>query len=245
VDWRERDGVRWLEAELPGARAAFSTRVGGVSPPPYESLNVAVKTGDAQGRVHDNRRALAAALGIAPENVLMARQVHGAEMLWHDAPQDPQVYAEVVKSPYEADAQATAQPGLVPLVMTADCLPVAMAGPGGVAVAHGGWRGLAGGVLERTAESVRAEAAAVGPGIGSCCYEVGDEVLEAFSGLEGVAEGRMLDLPAVARGLLERLGVERVETADLCTSCNPELFFSHRRDGERTGRQAGLAWMEA
>jgi YfiH family protein len=237
--------VRWLEAELPGARAAFSTRVGGASEAPYDSMNLAVKTGDAQGRVHDNRRALAAALGIAPENVVMARQVHGAELLWHEAPQDPQIYAEVVKSPYEADAHATAQPGLVPFVMTADCLPVALAGPGGVAMAHGGWRGLAGGVLERAAESVRAEAAAVGPGIGPCCYEVGDEVLEAFEPLEGVAEGRMLDLPAVARALLERHSVTAVETADLCTSCNADLFFSHRRDGERTGRQAGLAWLEA
>ncbi len=245
MDWRERDGVTWLEAELPGARAAFSTRVGGVSEDPYASLNVAVKTGDAQGRVHDNRRRLAAALGIAPENVVMAHQVHGAELIFHEAPQEPAVYSDVVPSPWDADAHATAQPGIVPFVMTADCLPVALSGPGGVAMAHGGWRGLAGGILERAAATVRAEAAAVGPGIGPCCYEVGDEVLGAFEDLDGVAEGRMLDLPAVARGLLERHGVDAVETADLCTSCNPELFYSHRRDGERTGRQAGRAWLEA
>ena len=243
MEWREQDGVRWLEAELPGAQAAFSTRVGGVSEAPYESLNVAVKTGDEPGRVADNRRGLAAALGIAPENVLMGRQVHGAELLWHEVQQDPQVYAEVVRSPHEVDAHATDQPGLVPLVMVADCLPVAFAGPGGVAMAHGGWRGLADGVLERAAESVGAEAAAVGPGIGPCCYEVGEEVLESFAGLDGVADGRMLDLPAVAAALLERAGVERVERADVCTSCNAELFFSHRRDGETTGRQAGLAWL--
>jgi YfiH family protein len=245
MDWNERDGVRWLEADLPGARAAFSTRVGGVSAAPYESLNVAVKTGDAQGRVVDNRRRLAVALGIAPENVVMARQVHGAELVVHDAAQEPQVFADAVKSPVEADAHATSSPGLVPLVMVADCLPVALAGPGGVAIAHGGWRGLAGGILERAANQVSAEAAAVGPGIGPCCYEVGDEVLSEFSGLDGVAEGRMLDLPAVARALLERAGIGDVELAETCTSCNPELFYSHRRDGERTGRQAGLAWLEA
>jgi YfiH family protein len=243
MEWQEQDGLRWLQAELPGAQVAFSTRVGGVSEKPYESLNVAVKTGDEQGRVGDNRRALATALGIAPENVVMGRQVHGAELLWHERQQEPPVYAEVVRSPHEADAHATDQVGLVPLVMVADCLPVALSGPGGVVMAHAGWRGLAGGVLEKAAESVRAEAAAVGPGIGPCCYEVGEEVLSAFEGLGGVAEGRMLDLPAAAARLLERAGVEAVERAELCTSCNPELFFSHRRDGETTGRQAGLAWL--
>ncbi|MGZ5330669.1 MAG: polyphenol oxidase family protein [Solirubrobacterales bacterium] len=245
MEWRERDGVRWLEAELPGARAAFSTRAGGVSEPPYNSLNVAVKTGDEPGRVHDNRRALAAALGIAPANVVMGRQVHGAALVWHETPQRPRVYADVIPSPVEADAHATDQPGLVPLVMTADCLPVALAGPGGVAMAHAGWRGLAGGVLAGATARVGASGAAIGPGIGPCCYEVGDEVIGAFAGIEGAAEGRMLDLVAVARGLLGRAGVDDVAASGLCTSCNPELLYSHRRDGERTGRQAGLAWLEA
>lgn len=244
MDWRERDGVRWLEAELPGARAAFSTRVGGVSEAPYDALNVAVKTGDERGRVHDNRRALAAALGIAPENVVMGRQVHGAELRWHDTPQEPRVFADVVPSPIEVDAHATDQPGLVPLVMVADCLPIAIAGPGGVAAVHGGWRGLAGGIVAAAAERVGGGAAAVGPGIGPCCYEVGDEVLAEFEDIDGAAEGRALDLPAVARALLERAGVAEVDVSGLCTACNPELFYSHRRDGERTGRQACLAWLE-
>ena len=137
----------------------------------------------------DNRRLIAAALGLAPENVLMGHQVHGAELRWHDGPQRPRVFAEGVPSPDDVDAQATDQPGLAPLVVTADCLPVALAGPGGVAMAHGGWRGLAGGVLARAAEAVRAEAAAVGPGIGPCCYEVGEEVLSEFADLDGVAAG--------------------------------------------------------
>ena len=91
--------MRWLEAELPGARAAFSTRVGGVSEAPYDALNVAIKTGDEPGRVVDNRRRLAAALGIAPENVVMGHQVHGAELRWHDGPQEPRVYADAVPQP--------------------------------------------------------------------------------------------------------------------------------------------------
>jgi polyphenol oxidase len=244
VEWREENGVRWLEAELPGASAAFSTRIGGVSQSPYEALNVAILTGDEPARVGENRRRLADSLERDPEGVVMGRQVHGTELSRHERPQQPRVYAEVVKSPDQVDAQTTTNPDLTPLVMVADCLPVAMVGPDGVAMAHCGWRGLAGGIVGAAAGAVRAEAAAVGPGIGPCCYEVGEEVLSAFDGLDGVTRGRMLDLTAVATALLERAGVDTIESSGLCTSCNPELFYSHRRDGERTGRQAGLVWVE-
>jgi purine-nucleoside/S-methyl-5'-thioadenosine phosphorylase / adenosine deaminase len=243
MEWREQDGVRWLEAELPGARAAFSTRLGGVSQEPYDALNVAIMTGDERPDVQENRHRLAGVLKREPEGVVMGRQVHGAELREHVERQEPRVYADVVKSPDEVDAHATADPELTPLVMVADCLPVALAGPRGVAMAHCGWRGLAGGIVSKAAEAVRAEAAAVGPGIGPCCYEVGEEVLSEFANLDGVAEGRMLDLAAVATALLGRAGVAAVEMSGLCTKCNPDLFYSHRRDGERTGRQAGLAWM--
>jgi copper oxidase (laccase) domain-containing protein len=91
---------------------------------------------------------------------------------------------------------------------------------------------------------VGATRAAIGPGIGPCCYEVGEEVLSTFAGLSEVAEGPMLDLPEVARRLLVEAGVEQVESAGLCTRCEAELFFSHRRDHGRTGRQAGIAWIE-
>jgi YfiH family protein len=244
MEWRERDGVRWLEAELDGATAAFSTRLGGVSEAPYEALNVAVRTGDEPDRVRENRGRLAQALGRLPENVVMGRQVHGADLRQHDEPQQPRVYADVVRSPEEVDAHATGNPDLTPLVMVADCLPVALSGPGGVAMAHCGWRGLAGGVVSRAAQAVDADAAAVGPGIGPCCYEVGEQVLKEFQGLDGVARGRMLDLTAVATRMLEQAGVEQIESSGLCTSCNAELFYSHRRDGERTGRQAGLVWRD-
>jgi polyphenol oxidase len=243
VEWREREGVRWLEAELPGARAAFSTRVGGVSEAPYEALNVGVLTGDERDRVGENRRRLADSIDRDPEGVVMGRQVHGTEIRRHDTPQEPRVYADGVRSPEEVDAHSTSNPALTPLVMVADCLPVAMVGRGGVAMAHCGWRGLAGGIVAGTADAVEAEAAAIGPGIGPCCYEVGEEVLSAFADLDGVARGRMLDLTAVATALLERAGVEVIEPSGLCTSCNRKLFYSYRRDGERTGRQAGLVWM--
>jgi purine-nucleoside/S-methyl-5'-thioadenosine phosphorylase / adenosine deaminase len=244
MKWRERDRVRWLEAELPGARAAFSTRQGGVSKGPYESLNVAVRTGDKPDDVRENRRQLASVLGIDPSDVVMGRQVHGTELRWHGERQQPRVYADAVKSPDEVDAHATAEPELAPLVMVADCLPIALTGPGGVAMVHGGWRGLAGGILATAAERVGAKGAAVGPGVGPCCYEVGEEVLAEFEDLDRVASGRMLDLPEVARQLLDRAEVEEIEVSGLCTSCNPELFYSHRRDGEQTGRQAGLVWRE-
>jgi polyphenol oxidase len=244
VEWRDQNGVRWLQAELPGARAAFSTRIGGVSRTPYEALNVGILTGDEASDVRENRRRLADAIERDPGGVVMARQVHGPELRRHEEPQEPPVYADVEKSPDEVDGQVTSNPDLTPLVMVADCLPVAMAGPEGVAIAHCGWRGLAGGIAGEAARAVGAEAAAIGPGIGPCCYEVGEEVLSAFDDLDGVARGRMLDLTAVATALLERAGVDAIESSGLCTSCNPELFYSHRRDGERTGRQAGLVWID-
>jgi polyphenol oxidase len=243
VEWREQEGVRWLEAEMPGAKAAFSTRIGGVSEAPYEALNVAILTGDEPNRVGENRRRLAESIERDPAGVVMGRQVHGTKLLRHEQPQTPRVFADLMYSHDEVDGHATSNPDLTPLVMVADCLPVAMVGPSGVVMAHCGWRGLAGGIVAEAADAVEAEAAAVGPGIGPCCYEVGDEVLAAFEDLEGVARGRMLDLTAVATALLERAGVTAVESSGLCTSCNPELFYSHRRDGARTGRQAGLAWM--
>jgi YfiH family protein len=244
MKWRERDGVRWLEARLDGATAAFSTRGGGVSTVPFDSLNLGILTGDDRAAVGENRRRLAAALGLATERVLMGIQVHGTDVVRHQGPQRPSPYLKPGSQLPEADGHATADRGLAPLVLVADCLPVALAGRGGVAMLHCGWRGLAQGIVANGVEAVDASAAAIGPGIGPCCYEVGPEVLERFSDLgEGVARDGVLDLPEVARRRLGEAGVEQVESTPLCTSCEPELFFSHRRDGERTGRQGGLVWL--
>lgn len=249
--WREREGVRWLEAELPGggarnggARAAFSARLGGVSEGPFESLNLGRLTGDLPDAVHENRHRLAAAIGIDPELVLIGKQVHGARVVRHDQPPEHPLYANPTPGLPEADGQATARVDLAALVFVADCLPVALAGEGGVAMLHCGWRPLAGGIVEKGARAVRATAAAIGPGIGPCCYEVGPEVLARFDRLgPGIAGGGRLDLPEVAARMLAAAGVERIERSELCTSCERELFFSHRRDGGVTGRQAGAVWL--
>ncbi|MGN6274343.1 MAG: polyphenol oxidase family protein [Solirubrobacterales bacterium] len=258
MEWREDEGVRWLEADLGGARAAFSTRLGGVSQPPFGSLNLGVLTDDHPEAVAENRRRLASALGHEPEQIVFALQVHGTRLIDHNAPVS--VAANEFRGSFcthmghkeprdggiaEADGHVVTEPGLVPLVFVADCLPVALYGPGGLALVHAGWRGLADGIVGAAAEAVGADRAAIGPGIGPCCYEVGEEVLDAFADLgDGVARGRMLDLSEVARRLLAAAGVDRVESAGLCTSCERELFFSHRRDNGRTGRQAGVAWIE-
>jgi purine-nucleoside/S-methyl-5'-thioadenosine phosphorylase / adenosine deaminase len=258
MEWREAGGLRWLEASLAGATAAFTTRVGGVSNAPFDGLNLGVFTEDEREAVVENRRRLAAALGFSPERVTIGRQVHGAELATHAARQHPSPFAEPGSSIPEVDGHVTAEPSLPLLVFVADCVPVALAGPGGVAMLHCGWRALAGsgrtspryeaesatsGLVERGVEAIGATEAVIGPSIGPCCYEVGEEVLAAFVGLgDGVASGRMLDLPEAARRRLRDAGVEHVESSGLCTSCERELFFSHRRDAGRTGRQAGLMW---
>jgi hypothetical protein len=230
MEWTERGGVEWLEAELPGGRAVFSTR--------------------SAGSVKDDPRPLVATLGLDLERIVTATQVHGAHLLTH-----PDAFRcsfarcggekEQRNGRDEGDGHVVRAPGPIGLVYTADCLPVAIAGPGGVAILHCGWRGLAAGIVARGAEAVGATHAAIGPGIGPCCYEVGEEVLGAFSRLgEGVADGRMLDLPEVARRLLRAAGVDSVESAGLCTRCEEERFFSHRREAARAGRQAGLAWLD-
>jgi YfiH family protein len=212
-----------------------------------------VLTEDAPEAVAENRLRLAGALGHDPASVVFALQVHGTRLIDHGTAEAGELRGSFVahsptKEPRngltEADGHVVREPGLAPLVFVADCLPVALRGSKGVAMVHAGWRGLAGGILAAAAEAVEATAAAIGPGIGPCCYEVGGEVLGAFADLPEVARGRMLDLPEVARQLLGRAGVERVESTGLCTSCEPELFFSHRRDDGRTGRQAGIAWLE-
>jgi polyphenol oxidase len=245
MEWCGANGVRWLEARLPGARAAFSARTGGVSEGPFESLNLGILTEDVADAVVENRCRLAAALGLSPERIAIGRQVHGAALAMHAGPQTDAPFADPGGEIPEVDGHVTSEPGLAVLVFVADCLPVALAGSRGVAMLHCGWRGLAAGIVARGAAAVGATAAAIGPGIGPCCYEVGDEVLGSFAALgDGIASGRMLDLTEVARRLLREAGVERIEAAGLCTSCESGHFFSHRRDAGQTGRQAGLVWLE-
>jgi purine-nucleoside/S-methyl-5'-thioadenosine phosphorylase / adenosine deaminase len=232
--------MKVFDLELPGARVHFSTRQGGVSESPYDTLNLGILTGDERGAVVENRRRLADRVGVPPERVAMGWQVHGAEVREWEEPVASR-FADPDADLARVDGHTTTAEGLALLVLVADCLPVALSGGGRVAMLHCGWRGLAAGIVERAVGEFDGQpAAAVGPGIGACCYEVGEEVLEAFADLDGVAEGRMLDLRAVARAKLERCGIGQPREVDLCTSCNPDLFFSHRRDGPETGRQAGV-----
>jgi YfiH family protein len=247
--WREAADLVWLEAMLGPATAAFSTRLGGTSGGAYRSLNLGVLTDDERTRVRENRRTLARALGRDARSVVMGRQVHGIHV--HLRESAPGEEAPLV----EADAQVTAAAHLTPLVLVADCVPVVIAARGVVAAVHCGWRGVAGGIVERVLTAVRDRPGddvhvALGPGIGPCCYEVGDEVRQAFRArghdLTAMPAGR-LDLALAIRGELERLGVagNHLHSCGLCTSCNPELFFSHRRDRGVTGRQAGIAWLNS
>lgn len=201
---------------------------------PYESLNLGILTDDDRDNVERNRELLAEAAGVDPESVAMGWQVHGTDLQeWDEWPGAGELK--------RVDGHVTARDDLALLVLVADCLPVALAGRDRIAMVHCGWRGLADGILESAIEHFdEPPAAAVGPGIGRCCFEVGDEVRERFDAR--FADGRMLDLRAVADDRLRTAGVEQVEHVDLCTSCRPDLFFSHRRDGGVTGRQAGLVW---
>ncbi|MDQ2700226.1 MAG: polyphenol oxidase family protein [Actinomycetota bacterium] len=245
MNWNGSDGMEWLEARLPGAAVRFTTRKGGKSRGPFDSLNLGILTDDDPGAVIANRGRLAGALGIDGTRVAMRRQVHGSDLVFHDGgPVEPH-YLEPGDPPAAADGHLTSTPRLPMLVLVADCVPVAVSGPGGLAMLHCGWRGLAGTIIEDACEGVGATHAVVGPGIGPCCFEVGEEVFEAFAGLgDGLRSGNNLDLWQVAERKLRRTGVSDVEVAGMCTFCDEERFFSHRRDRGKTGRQAGIAWLE-
>jgi hypothetical protein len=212
-----------LAIDLPGGTALFTTRRGGVSEGPFASLNLGLVTDDEDERVRANRERVRARTGA--ERLAQGYQVHGTTI------------AVDADERVEADGQVVTRRGVAAIVLTADCLPVALAGPDAIGVVHAGWRGLAAGVLEAGVAATGAVAAAIGPGIGPCCYEVGDDVRAVFGTTE-----RTLDLKAIARARLQAAGVAEVHDCGLCTSCDAERFFSHRRDRGVTGRQAGLAW---
>lgn len=232
--------------ELPGARAAFTTRRGGHSSGPYASLNLGGLTDDDPDAVRRNR--IAARDALKAPALSFVHQVHGAEVRRVDGEADGS--AELPR----VDGQATCRQDVALVALVADCLPVAVAGGGAVAMLHAGWRGLAGGVLAAGVAAVRELGgggdgggdlvAAIGPGAGACCYEVGAEVHDAFAGVPQAHRGQRLDLKTIARRQLEEAGVGTVYDIGLCTICSdPTLLYSHRRDHGITGRQAGVAWL--
>ncbi|WP_459617897.1 peptidoglycan editing factor PgeF [Bordetella sp. 2513F-2] len=238
-------------ADWPGVRYFCTTRGGGVGQAPYDTLNLGLRAGDRPEVVAENRRRVRAAV---PGEPLWLRQVHGSVVVDADAPLSEPEPA--------ADASVTCRPDRVLAIMVADCLPVVMADAEGtvLGVAHAGWRGLSGGVLEATLAAMRAKApraggwrAWIGPGIGPDAFEVGADVLAAFTADDpdaaaafrprpDVAGKWWADLPALAQRRLRRAGVAQPESSGLCTASDPGRFFSYRRDRE-TGRMALLAWL--
>jgi hypothetical protein len=223
--------IRW-EAPSPYV-VGFTTREGGVSEGPYSSLNLGTK-GDDPACVAENRRRACEELGLDAERLAVNRQRHSQTV--HRG--RPGARGE------PGDGLWTDEPGLPVLALSADCLPIAIASTNGhaaVAVVHAGWRGLAGGVVGAAVAALGggSPVGVVGPSIGPCCYEVGPEVSTLFD--PDLTREGMLDLWSAAERALLRAGVERVDRLDLCTRCNPELFFSHRRDGPIRGVQGVIA----
>jgi len=248
-------------AEETGVHAGFTTRNGGVSRPPYNSLNLGYNTDDPRYNVEANRSTLSRAFDIGPHLLLTVRQVHGTDILVIDEPNPDLSHFLGV----ECDAVITDQPGIMIGILVADCYPVLLFDRGRkvAAVAHVGWRGAAAGLLGKTVTAMqngfgcRPEeiCAAVGPGIGAHRYEVDRPVRDAFRAGAGdwekiateVELGKWhLDLQRSCQLQLAAAGLDpaRVETAAECTCCHKELFFSYRRDGGKTGRQLGFILLE-
>lgn len=230
-----RDGLSWLTderaAEL-GVAVAFHDRVGGVSSPPFNTLNLSVAVGDDAARVAVNRGRVAAAGGWAPESLALARQVHGVDVV--------RVSEGSALPVGDADVLVTTVPGVVVGILSADCVPVALRGERGVAMVHAGWRGLVSGAIEAGVAAVGpVRTAWVGPSIHACCYAVSRDVLDAFAGAGlPVAGDDRVDPGRAAVFALRRAGVTEIASSEDCTSCEPR-YFSYRRDG-LTGRQGAF-----
>lgn len=230
--------IRW---QIDGYEVVFTTRLGGVSDGPYASLNLGRKSGDDVAHVDENRRIACESIGADVAKLALNYQVHSARV----------VKAAAGARGAHGDGLWTGDPDLPILAMSADCLPIALARTNGgapaVAVLHAGWRGLLEGIAASGVEALGGVglAAAIGPAIGPCCYEVGEEVAAPYRerfGNDVVHNGR-LDLWTSAERALRAAGVQHVQRFDRCTACEPETFFSHRRDGGNTGRQGVIAYV--
>ena len=242
-----------------GVVHAFGTRQGGVSRPPFATLNLGKNVGDEPAAVEENRRRFFGAFGIDPGRVVRAWQAHGDGVLRVDAGLAGRAGFPhcLLDERAKFDALITHLPGLALTVSTADCLPILIHDPvrRSVAAIHAGWRGTAKRIVARALAAMR-EAygtdpsdcrAAIGPGIGGCCFEVDTAVADAMDAAlpnwEAHARANrpghwLLDLTAVNRAILEAAGVraDRIQDIELCTSCRTDLFFSHRAEKGRTGR---------
>lgn len=237
-----------------GVRHAITTRLGGRSGGPYATANLGLSVGDDRAAVLANR-ALAAALVAPGGHPATVKQVHGVTAAVAEAPGEPGVPL------CEADMLVTRTPGVPLLIQVADCAPIVLIDPAApaVAVVHAGWRGTAAGAGHEAVATMqrlfgsRPERllAGIGPAIGVCCYEVGDEVVEAVAAASGGAAGIVdrsygerphlsLDAALLAQLLAAGLTETRIALAGLCTACRLDLFYSHRREGVPTGRFGAL-----
>ena len=224
--------------ETETAVLAFSTRLGGISVAPWDSLNLGQSCGDDPRAVAENRRRLIQQLGLDPERLATAGQVHGVRVV---RVTQPGLHPD-------CDALVTTEPGLTIAVTAADCMPIVCIARGAVAVAHSGWRGTAAGMPGAVLAAVCAAAGVgpesvhvhLGPSIRACCYRVGDDVAEAFpeAARMRIDGAWHVDLAAAARLQLFNGGARPEHVADLaqCTACHPARYFSHRRDAGKTGR---------
>ncbi len=269
MDLRDTPVVPFLHyaplAELPGLAHGVSTRAGGVSEPPYHSLNLGLHVGDDPGRVLANRRRAARALGFGPEDLVLAAQVHGAQVARVAEAERGRGAQDQASALPDADALITDRPGLLLGILVADCLPILLVEPasGALGLAHAGWRGTVADIAGRTvaamvqAYGVRPERllAVVGPGIGRARFTVGPEVLVAFDQAFGAEAAALVDRTEAGRGRvdlaeanrlqLRRAGLapERIHLETACSASDLARFFSHRAEGGCTGRfGAFLGW---
>lgn len=244
-------GLIWADWPVPAhVKACVTTRQGGVSQTPYDSLNLGAHVNDDPANVEENRRRLASALGLAFESFTWLRQIHGIEVLNLDSGD------QIDPSPC-ADAVTSTQKNAVCLVMTADCLPVLLCDEQGTRIAalHAGWRGLCDGVIETTLacfDNPSKVMAWLGPAIGPKAFEVGAEVRDAFIKVDPnaqdafveAADGKWLgDLYLLACQRLKKAGVQGIYGGGLCTFTDSDRFYSFRRDGACSGRMASLIYL--
>lgn len=243
---------------------AFSTRRGGVSSPPFSSLNLSFEVGDDPESVRENRSRLLSDVGVGDKFLVKIRQVHGDNILVIEEETATRFgFAEQLPA-HAGDALITRIPGIILAVSVADCVPLLLfdRGKKAIGAVHGGWRSTANGLAAKVIHKMRETfgtrpedcVAGIGPSIGVCCYEVDEPVIQSFSRLSskwrewirGDGKGRTyLDLPRANHTLLLESGVpeEAIFCSGYCVSCAHKLFFSHRRDGGRTGRMLGLIMM--
>lgn len=247
-------------ARISGVRVAFTGREGGASEGCYGSLNLGAHVGDDPVAVAENVARAAAALGAAPEEVLVANQVHGTRIVEVREPGKDARTAAREAAAAGADGFLVTVPGALALLCFADCTPIAIVSPAGsFAVAHGGWRGCVGGIAGKAARALAAADGVplselnvyIGPHIGSCCFEVGDEVASQFHDVFGgacvEADGHHVSMARAIAIDLARAGVsaERICEAGVCTQCHSDQYFSYRASDGVCGRHGVLAYRGA